>query len=352
MDEFVFTLYSVKGIGPVQYRKLIGTFGNAKNVIYAPLSSLKDIVPEMVAIKIKELTPETIVLRKKLLNESNIKCIDYTSPEFPEEYKGNEIFPPVIFLKGHRVETMKRIAIVGTRKPTQYGINVTRQFVEELVERGFSIVSGGARGIDTIAHKTALSKGGNTVAILGCGLDISYPPENKNLFNEIAKTGTLLSEFPPGTKPYKDNFPKRNRLIAGLSQGVLIVEAGEKSGALITAKWALEFGKEVYVVPGPINSFASVGTNKLIKEGAKAVTTVNDILEDFGISDTRPFPKKEIQLTPIEERVLNSITQDPIHFDELQRRTNYEITELLSTLFDLEIKGLIIELPGKFYKRG
>ncbi len=353
MQEYVYTLYSIQGVGPVYYKKLVSHFGSAKKVFEASLKELKEIVPEKLAVQIKGTNLQLSLKIASQLKDKGIKCIDFTFQEYPEEFKIKEIFPPVIFYKGTLPSPKeKKIAIVGTRNPTHYGIQVTRKLCEELIENKFHIVSGGARGIDTVAHQTALKKDGKTTSILGCGIDVTYPPENSKLFEKIAQTGALISEFFPGTRPLKENFPKRNRLIAGMSDGVVIIEAGEKSGALITARWALELGKEVYAVPGPINSPASVGTNKLIKDGAKPVTCVEDILEDFGIELTKEAKSERgDSLTDLEKIVFEKIYHEPKHFDELIAETGLLVSDLLSILFQLEIKGLIQELPGKFYSK-
>ncbi|MDI6851017.1 MAG: DNA-processing protein DprA [bacterium] len=351
--EYVFTLYSIQGIGFVYYKKLVSHFGTAGKVFEASFQDLKEIVPEKIAISIKSVNLELSLKTASAFIEKGIKCIDFTFKEYPEAFKIKEIFPPVIFYKGELPSSEERkIAIVGTRKPTNYGILTTQKLCKELTENKFHIVSGGARGIDTEAHKTALKEGGKTTAILGCGIDVVYPPENRPLYEKIARKGSLISEFFPGTKPYKENFPRRNRLIAGLADCVLVVEAGEKSGALITARWALELGKEVYAIPGPISSPASAGTNRLIKEGAKPITCVEDILEDFGIEKPQKVKKDFSEsLTEQEKKVFEKISHEPKHFDELVSLTGLIVPDLLSILFQLEIKGLISELPGKFYTR-
>lgn len=353
MQEYIFSLYETHGVGPVFYSKLVRAFGSPKNAVEAPLEELEKVVPTKIAVEIKRIGNETLQQKSKFLEQTGIKCIDFTSNEYPENFKIHEMFPPVLFYRGKKLSCEKpSIAVVGTRKPTRYGVETTIKLVSQLVKHGFSIVSGGARGIDTVAHKTALQEGGYTIAVLGCGVDIYYPVENRNLFQQIANSGTLLSEFLPGTKPLKENFPKRNRLIAGLAKGVLIIEAGETSGSLITAKWALEMGKEVYSVPGPINSSVSFGCNRLIKDGAKIVLSVEDILEDFGV---RHHPEEnsyaEEKLGPEARKILEMLNSEAVHFDELLSKLSIPTPDLLAILFELEINGLIIELPGKYYKR-
>ncbi|HOK22410.1 MAG TPA: DNA-processing protein DprA [Candidatus Hydrothermia bacterium] len=353
MEEYIYTLYSIKGIGPVHYSKLVKYFGSAEKVFDAPLSTLKNLVPDNIALKIKNTSKDDIAQNLKSLEESKSKCIDLLSEEYPEPFRLHEMFPPVLFYRGKSpLITSKSIAVVGTRTPTRYGVEVAAKFISDLVENGFMIISGGARGIDTVAHKTALQKGGYTIAVLGCGIDVYYPPENRSLLQEIVKSGTILSEFLPRTKPLKENFPRRNRLIAGLSSGVLVVEAGDKSGALITARWALELGKEVYAVPGPINSPMSRGTNQLIRDGAKMVLGIEDILEDFGIGlEVAKNEVQEIELPPTVKKIFEIITYEPLSFDEILAKSKLCTPDLLAILFELEVDGFITELPGKYYKR-
>jgi len=348
--EHIYRLYTIKGIGPKLYTKLVKHFGSAQEVFEASHDSIARITGEKIAKEIKNTDGETLHKLRETLKRHQIRVIDFTCDEYPQTFRTSEIFPPVLFLSGKKLEVGENtISIVGTRKPTWYGIETAKNLTRQLVSHGFSIISGGARGIDTIAHTTAVANNGYTIVVLGCGLDFAYPPENMELFKRIKECGTMVSEFPPGTKPHRENFPKRNRLIAGLAKGVLIIEAGEKSGALITAKWALELGKEVYAVPGPINSLQSKGTNLLIKDGAQMVTEINDILKDFGIRASSLKDKEKEPLTPIEEKVLSFLDSSPTPFDLLCEKTQLPVHELLSILFEMEIKNLIRELPGKFF---
>ncbi|MEO0247039.1 MAG: DNA-processing protein DprA [candidate division WOR-3 bacterium] len=350
MDEYRAALWSIKGIGPKCYTKLLQTFGSPPAIFEAPVKELKGILSEKIIESIKSVTPEKIYQIRNQLNSINVRVIDFTCDEYPEHFKHSEIFPPVLFLRGRNLNFHRKIiAVVGTRTPSWYGIEVTKKLVKELVRNGFTIISGGARGIDTVAHKSALEEGGTTIAIMGCGFNFLYPPENKELFNKIAENGTLISEFSLDTKPLRENFPKRNRIIAGLSDAVVVVEAGEKSGALITARWAAELGKDVYAVPGSILSPFSSGTNKLISQGAKILTNFQDIFEDFGLLPAKFKTFKEIKITPEQNQVLKVLNGEPLHIDQILNKTGLNIHELLSLLFELELKNLVKELPGKFY---
>lgn len=298
---------------------------------------------------LKELAEEELEKAQK----AKIQILFIKDEDFPQELKEIPYPPLFLYVKG-KLSQGKKFAIVGTRKPTPYGKEVASLFAEALLEGGLTLVSGLARGIDTIVHRVSVEKKGQTIAILGSGLDVIYPPENRELYHQILETGgAVISEFPLGTKPRKENFPRRNRLITGLSLGVLVIEAGERSGTLITARWAQEQGKEVFAVPGNIFSAQSKGTNFLLKEGAIPVSHPREILEYYGI-DTEPSKtpsKKEEKLSPEEELLLSLLSEGPLHFEVLVERSSLSAPELLQILTELEFKGLIKGLPGKFYQR-
>jgi len=291
----------------------------------------------------------------KKCERSKIRIIYYKEEDYPELLKNIPYKPPFLYVLGE-LPFNSTFAIVGTRKPTPYGKEIVEKFVPELVEAGLTTVSGLARGIDTLVHKTTLKEGGKTVAVLGTGLDIIYPLENKDLFWKIIDSGSaIVSEFPLGTRPKRENFPRRNRVISGLSQGVLVVEAGKRSGTLITAKWAQDQGRDVFVCPGNIFSEQSQGTHYLLKNGAIPVTSAEDILYHLGI-EYKPFEKgKEertsIKLSQEERRILECLSQYPTHLENLLAQTGFDLPQLLSLLTELELKGLVKSLPGKFYQR-
>jgi len=256
--------------------------------------------------------------------------------------------PPLFLIYRGNIIGERFIAIVGTRRPTQYGIKISEYFSRELVKYGFIIVSGLAYGIDTYAHKGALEGGGRTFGILGSSLDFIYPSGNRILAERIVENGALISEYPLGTRPTKYTFPQRNRIISGISEGVIVVEAGDKSGALITASFALNEGREVFAIPGRITDERSKGTNKLIQDGAKMVLDIIDILEEFHI----PFiykPKSEVVLTEEEKKVLQFLDFNPIFIEDLMVKLNMDISRLMFIIVSLQAKGFVEEYPGNRY---
>lgn len=351
MDELLYSvaLSMVKGVGPARYRMLLEKFSNAISVFNANFEDLREVVSEGVAKSIKtfDLSSAKVILNRS--KELGFEIISLQSDLYPERLRYFNYSPPILWVKGDLSALMgNTVGVVGTRRPDSYGIRATKKIVESLSELNFTIVSGGAYGIDTVAHKTALENGGKAVAVLGSGLDIPYPWQNRGLFNKISESGALISEFPPGTKPNAENFPKRNRIISALSDALVVIEAGETSGALLTARWALEQGKEIFVLPGPFDSEKSRGTNRLIKEGARIITDVNDILEEFGLEKVE---KKEVQLTPKEREIFELLGDDPIHIDQLVLKTSMDVTEILGVLLGLELKGLVRQIPGKYFVR-
>ncbi len=265
--------------------------------------------------------------------------------------------PFLLYLKGEvKKKDIDALAIVGTRRATTYGKLITRRLARALARKGVTIVSGLARGIDTAAHQGALEVGGRTIAVLGSGIDIIYPGENKKLAEEIAKRGAVVSEYSLGTQPNALHFPQRNRIISGLSKGVLVIEAPLKSGALITADFALEQGREVFAVPGNITSPNSQGTNRLIKEGAKLVECAEDILEELEFSYLKKEDKqvldREIPSLFSEEReIFSLLKEEPVHIDSLISESNLAASRVGELLMKLQIKGLARELPGKLFVR-
>ncbi|HWI41647.1 MAG TPA: DNA-processing protein DprA, partial [Verrucomicrobiae bacterium] len=247
-------------------------------------------------------------------------------------------------------EAVRRaVSVVGSRSATTYGADVAGQISSELAAAGVTVVSGMARGIDTAAHRGALKGGGRTVAVLGCGIDVVYPPENRRLLEETAAAGAVVTEFPMGTAPLAENFPRRNRIISGLSRGVLVVEAAENSGSLITAEYALEQGREVFAVPGNIAYAGSRGTNRLIKQGAKLVDSVEDILAELPVARTAPTAAPSFSLTPEEAEVFALIAGGPLHIDDIIVKCELTVGEVSSILLRLELKGAVTQLPGKHF---
>ncbi len=260
--------------------------------------------------------------------------------------------PPILFVLGSwTAEDARALAMVGSRRATSYGRRVARALGRDLALRGFTVISGMARGIDSEGHRGALETGGRTVAVLGSGLDVPYPPENKGLMGQIASCGAVITEFPPGTEPLAGNFPQRNRLISGLAHGVIVVEATERSGAMITAAYALDQGRDVFSVPGNIENRTSTGTNLLIKRGAKLVQSVDDILEELPPAIAQGSRSLPPSLTKPEEEVWEALAEEPLHIDALARGLGVETPRLLATLLGMELRGLIRQQPGKIFSR-
>lgn len=287
-------------------------------------------------------------------NQTDARILTWRDDGYPPALREIEDFPPLLFVRGSLQERDRfAVAIVGTRKPTTYGRNVAERLARELSRYGLTIVSGGARGIDTAAHMGALRAGGRTIAVLGCGIDVPYPPESAALFDRIASQGAILSEYPPGTQPDAWRFPARNRIVSALPLGVLVVEAPNDSGALITANYTLEQGKPVFAVPGNIDTGQSAGCHKLIKDGATLVDSVEDIVRMLGIAPEHP-PERPTQLptlTPVQQEILRALSLTPRHVDTLAEELELPVAQLNAELLMLEMHNLVRRQPGNTYVR-
>jgi DNA processing protein len=288
----------------------------------------------------------------------NADIVAWTDPEFPTLLKQIQSPPVVVFCRGNLfVASRPAVAIVGSRRCSSSGRYVAEKLGRGLATAGFVVVSGLARGIDTAAHKGALSAGGTTVAVLGSGVDVCYPRENRKLLEEIEARGAVVSEFPLGTPPLKQNFPLRNRLISGLSAGVVVVEASEESGALVTAAHALEQGREVFAVPGDTTLSSTSGSNRLLKEGARPVTCAQDIIEELApavAAELEPLSQTTAPLQPLseeEEAVLGCLSHVPVHVDELCEQLGKDAPVVLTLLLSLELRGLVKQEPGNRFAR-
>jgi DNA processing protein len=350
-------LLSVAGIGPARVRALVGHFRSAEAVLSAPVHVLCQVdgIERTLAENIRQANHAALA-QQQLEAAAREPCLVHTfwDPEFPALLKKIYDPPVVLFVKGEwRAEDETAIAVVGTRTPTEYGKIVAERLTAALVGHRVTIVSGLARGVDTVAHQAAIKSGGRTIAVLGSGLDTIYPPENRRLAQEISQHGAVISEYFFGAKPDAVNFPRRNRIISGLALGTLVVEAGESSGALITAQAALEQGREVFAVPGSISSPKSVGPNRLIQDGAKLVMSVDDILAELppqlDIFSPLKTPPPAIALNDNEQKIMARLSHEPIHVDLLARQANMPASQLLVILLDLEFKNAIKQLPGKFF---
>lgn len=354
--ESLLQLYSIPGIGAARMRNLLSTFNSPDEVLQAPLQKLLQIqgIDKKIATNIKNgINQDFINKQLDQLKKLEIDILSYWDDNYPESLKKIYDPPAFLFIKGSILpQDNLSLGIVGSRVPSHYGKSVTEQFSKELSEMKFTIISGMARGIDTIAHKAALKSGGRTIAVLGSGIDNVYPPENNKLLEQIAENGAVISEYPLGTYPDGGNFPKRNRIISGLSLGVLITEAGAKSGALITAFQALEQNREVFAVPGPINSGKSAGSNQLIKEGAKLVQGVQDIIRELEnqIEFSIKAPeKKQPNLKGLDKIIFNFLQDEPQHVDNLAMKAKKSVPEVLTVLLTLELLGVVRQLSGKMF---
>jgi DNA processing protein len=355
--KYLHALNKIEGVGSQKMKTLIAAFGTAENAWRADLAALQkvlggDILPERIFFEKKSLDPDA---EWEKLEKAGIRTISYTDSNYPKLLK--EIYNPpyLIYVRGELVfDELPAIAIVGSRKFSNYGEQLANTFARDLACAGFTIVSGLALGIDAISHKSALEIKGKTIAVLGSGIDNEsiYPRANFNLAQEIIATGGLvMSDYAPGTPATALTFPARNRIIAGLALGTLVVEAGEKSGTLITAKMALESNREVFAIPGSIFSPTSIGTNSLIKSGAKIVTCVQDILEEFDLSQSQETKQTTLKLPENkEEEILLKILCDiPLHIDNIAKQTNLTVPTISATLMMMEIKGWVKNLGGQNY---
>jgi DNA processing protein len=350
-------LSMVHDIGPVTSRKLLASFGNPENIFKADTNSLlsvKGISRERVENIRKFSQWDQVEKYIGIMENKAIAAVSYQDDCYPEVLKNIEDAPVVLYMKGkYQPDDRFAIGVVGSRKHTAYGEVVTQRIAGELSAAGFTVISGLARGIDTLSHKSALAAGGRTIAVLGSGPDVCYPAENRGLTERIASSGCVMSEFPPGTLPNKENFPRRNRLISGLSLGILVVEATDNSGSLITASYALEQNKEVFAVPGNITSRNSEGTNKLIKQGAKIVLKTEDIIEELAPAlkgYIKAELKERVQLEGEESRLCAMLSGEPRHVDLISRESGLSVNQLLNLLLSLELKGIVKQASGKrFY---
>lgn len=350
---YLAALKMVEGIGNVSLHKLINFFCGAEQIWHAKKNDLRlcGILNEKVCNNLFRHR-EKIDVHKLALewDKKGIKICAFSEKEYPNLLRNIYNPPIILYYRGTLPLNERLLAIVGARRATVYGKNTARMFASELVDRGFVVVSGGARGIDTAAHFGAVEKG-KTLAVMGCGVDIVYPPENGRLFASIVESGAVLSEYPPGTPACPAFFPARNRIISGLSLGTLIVEASLKSGALITADFALEQNRDVFAVPGNIFSELSKGPNQLIKQGAKLVQTIDDIFEEYGLSSVEYQPEDR-GLTNDEMAVCNILQYDTsIGIEEIVMKTNLSPSIVTYILLQLELRGLAAGQSGQRYVR-
>jgi DNA processing protein len=355
-------LARVKGLGAVSFKKLTTRFVDPTAAFSAALTELeqveglhRDAIDGIVAFSDWAEIDEEI----ERARDAGIAIVPFTNPNYPARLRTIADPPPFLYVKGNILtDDDKAVAIVGSRSASEYGRRVARDLARGLVSLGFTVVSGMARGIDGSAHESALQAGGRTIAVLGSGVERAYPAEHETLYRRIGENGAVLSELPIGTRPLAFNFPARNRLISGLSLGVVVVEATEKSGSLITATLAVEQGREVFAVPGEVGSSRSRGAHRLIRQGAKLVESVDDIIEEIAPqlldrtgSATQRAPRVLPQNASDATRTIFALLQEnTLQVDQVIERTGMSAAQVLETLLDLELQGLLRQLPGKIYR--
>lgn len=353
-------LRAAEGVGPVLFRRLLERFNSPDKVLSAgpeALMAVRGMTAPVAAAICSEACHRFADAECSRINDAGVRMLTFLEADYPRRLFEIGDPPPLLYIRGRVATWEPAIAVVGSRRATREGLKVAERLSAELAAAGVLVVSGLARGIDTAAHRGALAGGGTTVAVLGCGLDVAYPPENRGLADRIAESGCVISEFPMGTQPLAEHFPRRNRIISGLSRGVLVVEAVEKSGSLITARYALDQGREVLAVPGPINSLSNRGSNRLIKQGAQLVDCVEDILEATRIDRHQQLPslfdavpaKVCGAMTPREAAVYELIAQGPRHLDEITQALELTPGDVSAMVLGLELKGMLTQLPGSYY---
>ncbi len=359
----LYSLLSVEGIGPGRIRNLLSKFKSTNKILSANYNSLIEVegISVNLAHRIQRINHQRLKIKDDVedelekLEKLGGRIITVWDEEFPSLLK--KIFDPPLLLQ-IKGEILKKddysIAMVGTRQPTNYGKIQAEKFATDLARQNITTVSGMARGIDSITHSASLKNGGRTIAVIGSGLDVIYPPENNKLFEQITENGAVISEFPLGTKPDAPNFPKRNRIISGLSLGCIIIETGIAGGALQTASFALDQNREVFALPGNIGVEQSDGTNLLIQKGeAELVRSTEDVLIELELK-LKPvlgknIPKQQVDLNLFEEKILNILDSEALQIDKIAAEAKLSTSDCLVHLLSLEFKGMIKQLPGKMF---
>lgn len=345
-----------QGIGPVRTRSLLEHFGSLKDAWHASLPDLQRAGLDKRSIQNIIQSRELLDLDRELarLEQRGARLVGWDDEEYPSRLLEIADPPPALYVRGTVEATDEfAIAVVGTRLASPYGKEVARQLTTELARNHITVVSGMARGIDLIAHQAAIDAGGRTIAVLGCGVDIVYPPEAHRMAEQIVEHGALLSDYPLGTKADAKNFPPRNRIISGMTLGTVVIEADLESGALITASFALEQNREVFAIPGSIYSKTSRGTNRLIQQGAKLVTHIDDILTELNLERVAQHQENRANLPEdeTERTVWNALSMEPVHVDDLRRTLDLPVSTISSTLILMELKGLARHVGGMNYIR-
>ena len=355
-------LARVQGLGNAGFKRVTDHFGDPRKAFSASEKELAQI-PDLDRRAIEGLLNfsdwDEVKEEMQRISQSGVGVVPFIARNYPARLRMIPDPPPFLYMKGEMREADERaVAVVGSRSASDYGIRVTQELCRGLVSSGFTVVSGMARGIDAAAHEAAIGAGGRTLAVLGSGVDVVYPPEHTDLYGKITGAGAVLSELPLGTPPFSFHFPSRNRLISGLSLGVVVVEATEKSGSLITAGLALEQGREVFAVPGEAGASRSRGTHRLIRQGAKLVEGVEDIVEEIAPQLLSRSPKTGEALSPalppnmsLEVRsVFELVLRGPLHIDDVIQGSGLSPAKVSEILLDLEIGGFLKQLPGKRFR--
>lgn len=344
----------IPGIGRVRLNQLENHFGNLESAWKAPAGELRQARLDDGVVRAITTWRPKIALDDEMekLKRYGVQLLTWHDDDYPARLKEIYDYPPLLYIRGSLTAADEWcLAVVGTRRATAYGRQVTEEIVADLARNNITIISGLARGIDSVSHQAALDAGGRTIAVLACGLDIIYPAENLNLARRIIENGALISEYPLGTKPKPDHFPRRNRILSGMSLGVLVTEAGEGSGALITANLALEQNRDVLAVPGSILSPSSRGVNNLIQEGAKLVQNCQDILEELNlraVAQQLEF-KEIIPESETESVLLKRLSSEPAHIDNICAGSGLPVATVSSTLAMMELKGLVRSVGNMSY---
>lgn len=358
-----FALKRILGVGNHIYKLLIEHFNDPSMVFESSideLTSINGISPKLAGTILNHKKSDALKKEIEDVYKKGYRIITLCDDDYPSLLLKIHDPPPFLYVFGSIDSSINNIAVVGSRKPTGYGMKTTRQLCKELAYCGITVVSGMAKGIDTAAHNGAMDGNGRTIAVLGSGLERIYPRENESIFFKIAENGAVISEFPIYTKPEAYNFPKRNRIISGISLGTVVVEAAKRSGSLITARLAMEQNREVFAVPGNISSFKSAGTHNLIKQGAKLVENTDDILEELSHAIkyrhfltkhvSSPLADEKLDLSKEEKLIVDAIETYPLHIDEIIRKTSIGSGKISSLLLQLELKGIIDKSAGNFFQ--
>jgi DNA processing protein len=344
----------VKGIGAVRFRALLEAFGSAENAWNASSNELQEAGLSRKIVKSFQRLRKGVSLDQvwERIQSLEVSVLTWDDEAYPRRLKEIDQPPPVIYVRGSLVpEDEWAVAIVGTRKMTAYGRQVAEEVATVLAHSGVTIVSGLARGVDSIAHQAAVNTGGRTLAVLGNGVDLVYPPENRRLATQIMERGALVSDYAPGTQPDGSNFPPRNRIISGLSLAVIVIEAGNTSGALITASFAAEQGRDVFAVPGNIHAPQSQGTNRLIRDGAQPLLSPQDVLEALNLTmvTEQQVARVALPTDPVEACLYKFLSQQPMHLDEIRALSEMPIETVSATLAMMELKGMVRQVGGMNY---